>query len=268
MNASITIECPNCGTKYKVIEGAIKPRGRTVHCNQCSHKWRVEPAVSVAQDWEERFKPDSLLEPAPPKPEPVETAVEPEEEPAPSQTIDRLGGANPDSGFIVATPQIVSDVDDGHGSKSASVLALAASIAVLVAGVVAFHSQIERAFPPSAQLYRVTGLDKPAAGQGLELKDVHAILTTESTGQTLTIEAKVVNPQKTALAVPVLHATLITDTPPGSKAAQPRHWTLDPGQPRLEPQATANVKGSFDGANTENGKILLTFSADNSPPGK
>ena len=269
MSATIVIECPNCATKYNVIEEAIKPRGRTVACTQCKNKWHVEPTISAIDEWEERFKPDPIIEPISEiDGNDAEIAGQAEEEeeaferyPAPPEGHEDA----PDPSFIAAAPQIVSE-PDSDGPKKAAFGLLAASLLVLAGAIFGLRGPIERAWPNSARLYQVAGIEKTTVpGQGLELKDVHANLTTDSaTGaQTLTIEAKVLNPLKTSVAVPSLTATLIS-----AGGGPARHWTFDTSAQKLAPEAMASAKASFDGANSENGKILLTFSADNSVESK
>ena len=275
MNATMIIECPKCGTKYNVIPEAIKPRGRTVHCTTCSNKWHVDPTVTETEAWPEQSKAEPEIDvPAEPEEEEDEfhrqraraTAQEVEEEShseAEPVEPEPVSVPEADEVFMVARPQVSSELDEGHGARINSLALLAASVAILTLGIFGLHGQVERVWPASARLYQATGLKGDAApGQGLEIKDAHAYLAGEGQGQVLTIEARIVNPQKTAILLPSLDAWLMADNGPA------KHWMVKPDIEHLDSGDSTIVKASVDGDNTQDGKILLTFSADNSVKSK
>jgi predicted Zn finger-like uncharacterized protein len=59
------IVCPNCSARYLVDPAAIGPKGRTVQCFRCGHRWmahiEAERAESVLTDT--RPVPDFIIRP-------------------------------------------------------------------------------------------------------------------------------------------------------------------------------------------------------------
>ncbi len=274
------IECPDCGTKYTVREEAIKPRGRTVRCTTCGKSWHAEGSESKVEPWDERFKPDPQpvaddnavsrathdpddeRETPAPKPETVSAHAEEDSfEPSAAAEPDRIQPVE-DEPFVARAHRIRTTEPEPelvHGSKMGSLGILAVSLALLAEAVVFLRPQAEKLWPASGRLYQLAGLKGGQAGQGLELRNVHAYLDTQATGKNLTIEATIANTWPTAQPVPALHASLVSTTGPEQQ------WTFGSGASRLEPKGTVNVKTSFDGGGTENGKILLTFSTETNP---
>lgn len=75
------ISCPNCATNFSVPDKALGPKGRTLKCAKCGHKW-FQSATRPEDDFgldEESFPPP----PARPEPRPMFAAPEPDLDDAP-----------------------------------------------------------------------------------------------------------------------------------------------------------------------------------------
>lgn len=59
------ISCPNCATNFSVPDKALAPKGRTLKCAKCGHKWFQNP-IAATDD----FGLDDTSFSAPPAPEP------------------------------------------------------------------------------------------------------------------------------------------------------------------------------------------------------
>ena len=42
------LTCPSCGARYRVPDGAIGARGRSVSCSNCGHEWRAATTTAAA----------------------------------------------------------------------------------------------------------------------------------------------------------------------------------------------------------------------------
>ncbi len=47
------VTCPQCSTNFKVPEGALGTKGRTMKCARCGHVWRAQPPEAVAPLFDE-----------------------------------------------------------------------------------------------------------------------------------------------------------------------------------------------------------------------
>lgn len=88
------LQCPNCGTRFRVDAELLRSQGTVVRCSICSTRFRAFPDPSQPPELIERGEPQTEPSPAP---EPLtEERFEPEEEatageeaePPPSQEID------------------------------------------------------------------------------------------------------------------------------------------------------------------------------------
>ncbi len=255
------IECPDCGTKYAVREEAIKPRGRVVRCNSCGRQWHAEGAPPVIIDETEEVTP-SGFDAVPDRPgAPVERDQEfiaPDPEPpledVAFETPER--DEPPAPAAIAAVPQLRLDSKEAHASKLPTLALLAASVLLLVAGAALAREPLTKLWPASERLYRVAGLSGPRSGEGLELREVHAVLDTDSKGKGLTVQAMVANTLPISRDVPTLVASLIPDAETGQS------WTFVSSVSKLPPHGSVEVKASFKAAGAGPGKVLLTFAPE------
>jgi len=59
------LTCPECATSYFVEDGRIPPRGRTVRCTTCGHRWKATPDGQVELEPEPAPRVVGLAEEAP-----------------------------------------------------------------------------------------------------------------------------------------------------------------------------------------------------------
>lgn len=64
------ISCPACTTSFSVPDKALLPKGRTLKCAKCGHKWYQNPPVTAAAP-RPSFGLDADAFPPPPRPKPA-----------------------------------------------------------------------------------------------------------------------------------------------------------------------------------------------------
>jgi predicted Zn finger-like uncharacterized protein len=187
------LTCPTCATRYRVDPAKLGAHGRTVRCNACGHSWHARPV-------EERPRLDPI--PAGLGPRPAEPAAYARA--APPQRARSRGAL---AWFLVVV-----------------------ALAFLAGAGYVERARVVEAWPPALKLYRMMGLIKPAAGEGLAVHNVTTRRSAENGVQFLTVEGEVVNLSDEPRAVPMLIA-ILTD----AQHRDVQHWSFHVNEPKLLP---------------------------------
>jgi predicted Zn finger-like uncharacterized protein len=208
------LACPSCGTRFRVPDGALGPRGRQLRCGACAHAWRGFPEDAL----------DRIDTPAEqiPSPEEVEQQIfgdapppafgAPAEayapEPAPRRRhapppMPESGGARP--GLLVGW------------------LLLILVVVGLVAGGWYFRKEVVAQVPETQRLYDLLGVQVRAPGPPFVI-DWKRAIRSEETGPTITLSGQVINASEVSQAPPQL-AVVLTD----SGGAQIDSWAVEIG---------------------------------------
>lgn len=195
------ISCPNCATNFSVPDKALAPKGRTLKCAKCGHKWFQAPAGS-ANDFaldESSFPPP----PAAPEPRPMFAAPEPDPEPAydepprpsaaqratanldldldeppipdfgPKPKLDQPG-SGPDINLDEAQP-IPEVFTHQHTTRKGTgalwFLLVLLLLGAAAGGAVYFQDKLVDLWPGAHQILTETGLRRERVGAGLELRN-------------------------------------------------------------------------------------------------
>ncbi len=159
------IACPSCGARYDLPEGALGPAGKKVRCVRCGAVWLAlaEPVPTAPPPW-----------PEPPGPRVRDVAYGETAMPSPAGTpgpVTKAGAVLSEPVGLSARPPEIPPIDrpvppamavQGQRGVGALVLAWGLSIAVLGAaafGFVTYRDAVIEAWPASARLYTLLGLD-------------------------------------------------------------------------------------------------------------
>ncbi len=144
------LECPECGTDFRIPDGALSGGGRKVRCSKCSFQWfaeerelKEEPAASAAPAPEPAPEPEEeeiTEELVTPKPEVVELGSEGDaaEEDTPEDDAPSEEAAEDDGEDIFAAIGLENEATEpviegaATHSKAPLVIALSAACTVLL----------------------------------------------------------------------------------------------------------------------------------------
>jgi predicted Zn finger-like uncharacterized protein len=231
------ITCPNCGKRYTLKDGSIKPPGRTVKCASCGTRWHQDPEAAPA--------------PAPP------TTPAAEVEPPAAGSAD----AEPPHQHEEMEPPPLRPRRRGPNAakpakKEAPIGWIVVGIAVLglTAALLFGRESLVSAWPPSAKLYETVGLAVPVPGHGLAIRNVVSERRMDGTVPVLVIIGDVVNTTNEVVEVPRLKAALRD-----ANKRELQFWTFTADSPRLLPGESANFSSDIANPSSEAVDLTVTF---------
>jgi predicted Zn finger-like uncharacterized protein len=238
------LTCPECATSYFVDDSRVPAAGRTVKCSNCGAKWTAVPEGAPS---EPAPKPAPAPAPRPEPPRADDLVVDgPEDAPLVAPITPRRRPATPSK----PPPRKA-------GSPVMVLVATAAVIVGLLAGVIAFRSEIARIFPASRVAFAKVGL--PAEPLGLVIEQVRADPAFQGGRPVLVITGQIRNVRDTAAMAPALRVSLLdkAEKPLAAKVAHPidgrvpkgavRHFAIAIVDPPFD---THDLEVTFDKAAT------------------
>ncbi len=223
------LTCSSCATRFLVDAAAIGPTGRQVRCARCQHGWFQEPAVDLPRSVQSETGmaqtiPRDMPEPPPARPTPLRR------------------GAN--------LPAIPRKPNRMVGLLSWGALVL--FVVALLGGGYAFRDQIMRAWPQSAKLYTLLGLELPISQ--LRLTDVSFANSTLQGRPALTVKGTISNGGLRAVTTPLVLVKLRNAA--GRDIFQ---WTYQLPDPMLDPGAKVQFETSLADPPAEARNLEVTF---------
>ncbi len=236
------LACPSCGASFRIDAGKLGARGRTVRCSKCKHTWHASPedgreeaappvsgpAARATPDdrapddraWDDGAWDDGAPAGGPPPvtgegPEPgSERVLRAQDSPDDARTDLRGSGVGEFENTLRASryrPYEAPPEPENRGARGGLVLGwllLLMVVVGIVAGGWAFREQVVAQVPQAAKIYRLAGVEVPALGAGLELRDVTRTRRLVDGRSLLVIEGRVVNPTDRAKQLPALEVAL------------------------------------------------------------
>ncbi|MBI2240009.1 MAG: zinc-ribbon domain-containing protein [Magnetospirillum gryphiswaldense] len=261
------IGCPSCATHFSVPDKALQPKGRTLKCAKCGHKWFQGPAMPEMAP-EDAFSLD--LDSTP--------------EPRPSFDFNPVRNPDPDMEFETPTPVVSAsaaraqadfdiDLDDNppdvpvmtsanrtserpmdvdlDGLEPQPIPAMFASkdggkkgtgglwfllLLLLLGGLggagYLFQDKLVGYVPQAAELLDQVGLRREKPGAGLELRNAGTPERfVHNDTEVLIVRGIIANVSDRVRPVPTMKLVLLdkTKNPVQEKLSQPRVTQLDPG---------------------------------------
>ena len=173
---AMIITCPSCTTRFQIGDNALGPAGRRVRCAKCGESWWQEPVAAEPE----------------PQPEQVPVEAEPDAPSIPrNPTVDEPP-VEPD--HRVDWPEIRSDPPfwelSDRGIKAGWGLLLALLV-LLLAGGWLWHDKVTAAWPKSARLFALFGIEADRPSPAFDLRETRA--TWEEGGSVLVVQGRIVN---------------------------------------------------------------------------
>lgn len=199
------ISCPNCATNFSVPDSALGPKGRTLKCAKCGHKWHQNP-LAAEDDFgldEDAFPPPPLSPPSQPRMDhdfqpvaapsdlgmaPVaprsvaptyngDAAVDFDEPPVPQfgphlETGEKQADINLDDDQPQPIPDVFASQPSGKkGTGFLWFLLVVLLLGGLGGGGYYYQDKVVEIWPPAHDLMTEAGLRRERPGAGLELRN-------------------------------------------------------------------------------------------------
>lgn len=246
------LACPECGTRFRVPEGALGPRGRQVRCGSCGHAWRATPddavqsgrdggaafagldAAARAQARQPEASPAAAASPFEEDSEPPRSGFgAPQETPGRRDTDYGAGGLPGDEYPPEAVPsrrRPPRHRQAEHGPRWGVMLGWILFVLVVVgllAGGWQFREQVVARVPEAQRLYDLIGVRVGQTGPNYVL-DWKRVIEQGAQGRTLTVDGQVINATQLPLAPPQLVVVLL-----GPEGSEIDSWAVEMGGPPI-----------------------------------
>jgi predicted Zn finger-like uncharacterized protein len=286
--SQIVIECPNCGTRYRLPPEAIGPKGRQVACAHCGGTWQAKAEKPDRSDSDVLFDEDAeaALDEAFAAVE-RDTAEEsaPEDEPAPMPDSAEAESRDASIAAIKAaiaprTPRsadkkpvasdkkrqkafdkrqraILNSLPLARTRRGVRLVAVSALL-LLIAGAVVFRTEIVRQFPDLAGAYEAVGLRVNVVG--LELHDVTTLMTLRNGSNVMQVDARIFNVAGRRVRVPPVVVTLVDDS-----GAPLYEWSVAPEARELEAGEVTDVTTQLTAPPQGATRVRLAFTDGKAP---
>jgi predicted Zn finger-like uncharacterized protein len=252
------ISCPNCATNFSVPDKALAPKGRTLKCAKCGHKW-----FQAATRPEGDFGLDESSFPPPPTPEPrpMFAAPEPDLDEPPPARPPSAGRVSQDLDFDLDEPPIpdfgprpkpdapqpefdldaepapIPEVFTHQASARKGTGALWFLLVLLLLGAAGgaayyFQDKLIDLWPPAHELLSQAGLRRERPGAGLELRNAGTPERfVQNDMEVLIVRGIIANVSDRERPVPTMKLVLLDRDKAvvQEKTAQPPVTALDPG---------------------------------------
>lgn len=261
------LACPNCGTLFRVPDGAVSPGGRKVRCGSCGHVWTAYPDNAVEPEGEATPETSGAAASPPEDLAPTivaaveadglaagsaetvaqeATGTEPAKPDSPASEPGQLeaGAASPDAGsggldLESAPPDSVRPLRRSQPVLQPEPkqrwglffgwLLFFAVLGGLLGGGWYFREQVVAQVPQTARLYEALGIPVQLTSSPFVL-DWRRAIQTEATGPTVTLSGQVINATEEPLPVPQLAVVLLN-----AQGNQIDSWAVEVGGGPLAP---------------------------------
>jgi predicted Zn finger-like uncharacterized protein len=178
------IDCPGCAKSYHIIRAALGPNGRRVACPRCDTIWLVAP-----EGLTDSFEPNI--------PATIEISAQ--------DIALRTPAERPREAPVTRVRHAPAARARG---RSGFLKNLCAGTALLACGMalIGFRAEIVQAWPAASTAYAALGL--PVNLRGLELRNLHTVLTHEGAEAVLGIEGEIANVRLGDTEVPPIELTI------------------------------------------------------------
>lgn len=286
------VTCPSCDTRFSVPQSALGPRGRTLRCARCGHKWHQDA---------EHHAEDLPLEAPPANLRPAGTLAEhlSSDEPAAHPDFafaapghhgfDAIPTNNPDEEageageaanggdedpfakiselMMARPPEPIPDVF-ASPSKPAARRKGAAGLWLLVvvlllasagAGLYFFQDRILDRWPEAARYYEQLGLRNEVVGAGLAFRNYNSERLVQNDTEVLIVRGVIANTSDQPHEIPLLRLALYNN----QKLLQEK--IISPPQTMLEARGTVGFRITLDQPDADASRFEVTFTTPKPP---
>ena len=200
----MVIDCPDCGSQFRLDPELLEPKGRKLRCSECQAVWFQDPVHGPVEDKPAEEESEAEIEPGRDRPPldsapPLDDFIEPEE----LETRKRK------------KPKSAAKGKAGRraGKRDGAVLAWVLLLLVVGgtgAGLWYGRKEIVALYPKAIKLYDLAGIPVFPVGEGLDLVNMKMERDRSENGKSLiVISGQIQNITDLAVVIPKLQASLL-----------------------------------------------------------
>ena len=237
------VACPNCATRYEVPETAFRGAARRLRCRACMFEWWAVPDDAEAGE----AAAGGGREPDPELARHLEDAARLE------RNLAAMAERPPVRDIETAAREPEADAAPGRrSSPAAGLVALAATIALVIGGGFEYRDHVVRIVPAAAALYELAGIAVNV--RGMEFANVVVERQFDNGLPVLAVKGEIVNVSERTLEVPRLRFGLRDGS-----AHEIYHWTMAIAAERLEPAGRARFTTKLAAPPQEARDVVVRF---------
>lgn len=249
------ITCPSCTTRFQIGDNALGPAGRRVRCAKCGENWWQDPVAAEPEAAPVEAEPEAPS--IPQTPGDIDAAIKPDRGGEPDHRVD--------------WPEIRSDPPfweiSARGIKVGWAL-LGVLIVTIAAGGWLWHDRVAAAWPKSARLFALFGIEAKTAPPVFDMRETRA--SWEEGGSVLLVEGRIVNASAAERPFPEVRLILRDADGRDIGAAPMRPEGGPPGPERLGSNEDVRLRGEMIGVpeSAVEAAIFVTPPNDHTQPAR
>jgi predicted Zn finger-like uncharacterized protein len=284
------VTCPSCDTRFSVPQSALGPRGRTLRCARCGHKWHQD-AENHAEDLPEAPLANQPLAGRDTLAEHL-TSDEPSAHPdfafgnpgdhgfdaIPTDNPDEEAGEAANGGdedpfakiselMMARPPEPIPDVFASpsrpaarrKGAAGLWLLVVVLLLASAGAGLYFFQDRILDRWPEAARYYEQVGLRNEVVGAGLAFRNYNSERLVQNDTEVLIVRGVIANTSDQPHEIPLLRLALYNN----QKLLQEK--IISPPQTMLEARGTVGFRITLDQPDADASRFEVTFTRPKPP---
>jgi len=277
------VSCPHCTTNFKVPEGALGNKGRTLKCARCAHVWREAPPVAEAPVFDEvplEAPPTASLRQSLPRDEVTERMLSdldmagdlalaeidaagfggegserlPVEENDPFAEMSELMRARkPETMPDMFTLRPPKPAPRRRGGSILWVVVFLLFSAALATGLYYFQDRLIDHWPGLSKYYDKAGVREEVVGAGLSFRNYTTERLPQDNSEVLIVRGVIANGTEQRKELPMLRLALYN----GPTLLQQKIFS--PPQTALDARATVGFKVTLDQPDATATRFEVTF---------
>lgn len=278
------VTCPHCATHFKVPEGTLGTKGRTMKCARCSHVWRAMP-VSMVDDvpleapaanprqnlpmddvMERMFAEHDMsgdialseIESLGISGEGSDRLDEDDEDPF-AEMSDLMRARRPESMPDMYEQRVPKPSPRRKGGVILWIVVLIILLAAVASALYYLQDRLIDHWPAFGKYYDWAGMRQEDVGVGLSFRNYNSERLVQDNNEVLIVRGVIANGTEQKKDIPLLRLALYN----GANLLQEK--IISPPQPSLDARTTVGFKVTLEQPDANATRFEVTFTAPKAP---
>lgn len=233
------LTCPSCSKRFVLAARLLAPEGRTVKCSSCAEEWfQLPDPDELIEDLEEQMEEGGESQ-ADTTTESSDSEEKGEEGVAQNAEPENIPEDIPEAVKPKPLKRAEPIPEEPTDNRQAIGFAAATGVFVLILGVLLLmKGPLVKAWPASAALYQMVGMDVKLVGEGLVFDRIQVDVSKDY----VTVDGLIINLKSFEQGIPMLKA-IIKDT----KGEEVASWFIEVPEKTIESEGTLKFKAQYEG---------------------